>query len=404
MVPYPPKAGVLLRAFYLLQAVARDHDVDLVAFIQAPLLGTFYPDLEIGLEDSRAHLAEFCHEVHFLPIERLDRPYGKARTALSALVGETYTTRVLRSVSGRDCMQRVSAHGGYDLVHFDFLGLAPYRSAVSARVATLGHHNIESHMMLRRAANEPSLLKRAYFRREGQRLELYERRVVGEFAANITCSDLDSERIRQLHPAAHCVSIPNGVDCDYFNPQGAVERPNSLVFVGTLSWYPNAAAAEFLMRDVMPALRHRLPGIHLDIIGAGAPMSLLELAAATPGVTLHGFVPDIRPLIDSAALYICPVRDGGGTKLKMLDAFAMGKCVVAHPIACEGIEVTRGVNVLLAESSEEFVTETVRLLSAQAERCTVGAAARALVEERYTFKAIGRKLSDTFVGLASRSH
>ena len=157
---------------------------------------------------------------------------------------------------------------------------------------------------------------------------------------------------------------------------------------------------QFLLH--LPGLRASRPGIVLDVIGAGAPPSLVKLAANTAGVTLHGFVPDIRPLIDSAALYICPIRDGGGTKLKMLDAFAMAKCVLAHPIACEGIDVTEGRNVFLASTGEQFVAETLRLLDVADVRRQVGAAARILVQDRYTFTAIGKKLADTFRAAAAR--
>ncbi len=402
VVPYPPKAGVLLRAYYLLKAVASEHDVDLAAFVQKPLLSTFYANLQAGLSDSRTKLAEFCDAVEFLPIESLDRPFGKARTALTALLGDCYTTRFLQSAAARSRLAEMSHRQAYDLVHFDYVGLAPYAQLVDVKVATLGHHNIESHMMLRRADNEPSLLKRAYFKREGSRLEEYERAVVGQFAANITCSDLDSQRLLELEPGARCVTIPNGVDCEYFSPMQLPERPDSLVFVGTLSWYPNASAVEFLLRTVLPGLRALRPGIALDVIGAGAPPSLVKLAANTAGVTLHGFVPDIRPLIDSAALYICPIRDGGGTKLKMLDAFAMAKCVLAHPIACEGIDVTEGRDVFLASTGEQFVAETLRLLDVADVRRQVGAAARILVQDRYTFTAIGKKLADTFRVAAAR--
>src|SRR5205814_3141468 len=101
----------------------------------------------------------------------------------------------------------------------------------------------------------------------------------------------------------------------------------------------------------------------LDVVGAGEPASIVRLAGQCDGVALDGFVPEIRLLLDAAAIFVCPIRDGGGTKLKILDAFAMAKCVVAHPIACEGIDVADGVNVVLPESDADFAQQLASLLN-----------------------------------------
>jgi glycosyltransferase involved in cell wall biosynthesis len=110
---------------------------------------------------------------------------------------------------------------------------------------------------------------------------------------------------------------------------------------------------------------------------------------------MHGYLPDVRPLIDSAAIFVCPIRDGGGTKLKILDAFAMEKCVVAHPIACEGIDVTAGKDVVLASTPEEFVGQMCHLFANERERLDIGTAARQLVEKSYSFRQFGERLSST---------
>jgi glycosyltransferase involved in cell wall biosynthesis len=131
---------------------------------------------------------------------------------------------------------------------------------------------------------------------------------------------------------------------------------------------------------------------------------VLSLAADLKDVRVHGFVNDVRPLMDAATLYICPIRDGGGTKLKLLDAFAMEKCVIAHPIACEGIDVTPGVNVQLAESAETFADAIDRLVSDPTIRLSMGHAARNLVLKQYAFSQIGRQLCDLFELTAKRSN
>jgi len=401
-VPYPPRSGLLLRSHYLLKGVAERNQVDLVAFVQRPMLETYYSSVEEGLAESREILEKFCHSVTFVPIASVSRSLGKPRTALEGLFSpDCYTVRWLASTEATAVLSQLAAENHYDLAHFDTISLAPYRKLFPGVPATLGYHNIESHMLLRRAAKDRNWLRKFYFWQEGKRLGRYERRVATEFAGHLTCSDLDSERLRGFVPDIRPVSIPNGVDVEYFSPLGKAVRRHSLIFVSTLTWYPNLDAALFLLREIWPILKERVPDATLDVVGAGATAELAGLAAGLDGVTLHGFVPDIRPILDSAAVFICPIRDGGGTKLKILDAFAMAKCVVAHPIACEGIDVRDGENAVLARSAAEFVQQLAPLLDDDERRAEIGRAARETAVSAYAFNAIGRQLDQYLRGLAN---
>jgi glycosyltransferase involved in cell wall biosynthesis len=401
IIPYPPKSGVHLRSYHLLRGVASRHDVDLIAFIQEVWLKIFYHSREEALDDCRRELLGLCRSVTFLPIESLRRPGGQVRTALEALVlRRSYTMRRLQSPAARQAFSR-AAREPYALAHFDTIGLAPYRGHFPNTPATLGHHNIESHMLLRRAGNERNPLKRWYFRQEGRRVQDYEARVANRFKAHVTCSELDSARLKAIAPSANTVSIPNGVDVDYFRSTAtSISGPPSIIFVGSLNWYPNVDAVLFLLKQVWPAVKAAVPDLQLDIVGSAPPQSVLETAAPLNDVRVHGFVNDVRPLMDAATLYVCPIRDGGGTKLKLLDAFAMQKCVIAHPIACEGIDVTPGRDVELAESPGEFVAAIRRLLDNPAERGSRGRAARHLVVERYSVAEVSRRLCDLFESVA----
>lgn len=393
-IPYPPKAGFLLRSYNLLRGLARSAPVDLIAFVQRPWVQTLFPSFEEGLEQSRRALGEFCSSVTFLPIDNVERFRGKERTALAALAtGKSYTGTWLVDARGRRCIADHLARKDYDLVHFDTIGLAPYLSEVKGPRATLMHHNIESHMMYRRADNTGNALARAYFRHEARAIEKLERETAMQFAAHITCSELDNERLRQLMPELQPIAIPNGVDCDYFQPMGTPPRPASLVFVGTMNWYPNVDAVLFLLKEVWPLLKQRVPHLTLDIAGSNPPDSVVVLGRSLDGVTVHGFVDDVRPLIDSATLFVCPIRDGGGTKLKILDAFAMRKCLVAHPIACEGIDVTPNRDVVFATEPAEYVDTITALLDDEPRRQAIGTEARKLVEQHYSFRSIGEQFA-----------
>jgi glycosyltransferase involved in cell wall biosynthesis len=394
VVPFPPKAGVLLRAYNLLKCVAEHHDVDLIAFVQQPLLETFYTNVDAGLQECRAELSRYCKSVTFLPIERAIRPFGKLRTAMEGLFRRGgYTASWLDSPAARKQIAQCVRGHHYDIAHFDSLSLASYRPLLAGTPCTLGHHNAESHMLIRRADRESNVLKKVYFRQEAARLALFEKRIAEWFRLHITCSELDSQRLRTTMPRARMVCVPNGVDTDYFAPGGQPHTPNSLIFVGTMNWYPNVDAVSYLLRDVWPLLHAKIPAATLDIVGAGAPPALKELAVRCAGVTLHGFLPEIRPLIDRAALYVCPIRDGGGTKLKILDALAMAKCIVAHAVACEGVDVTPQTDVIFADTPDEFVTQIEWLLADPQRRRTIGAAARRLAVSKYSFATVGAKFT-----------
>jgi glycosyltransferase involved in cell wall biosynthesis len=397
IIPYPPKSGVHLRSYNLLRGVAARHDVDLLAFIQEPWLDVFYPSQREGLEECAQQLGKLCRSVRFLPIDSLKRPGGKLRTAVEGLVcPTTYSIRWLQSAQAHAAFAEAAQSVSYSLVHFDTIGLAPFRVHFPGTPASLGHHNIESHMLSRRGENEHNFIKRMYYQLEGARVRRYESRVADNFDVHITCSELDSARLRAVAPSANVVAVPNGVDADYFQPAHSDSTMPSLIFVGSLNWYPNVDAALFLLRELWPTAKARHPDLQLDIVGSAPPQSVLGLAAELRDVRVHGFVDDIRPLINAATLYVCPIRDGGGTKLKLLDAFAMQKCVIAHSVACEGIDVSPGVNVQLADSADAFVEAIDRLLSDPAARLAMGREARSLVVKQYAFSQIGRQLCELF--------
>jgi glycosyltransferase involved in cell wall biosynthesis len=203
-------------------------------------------------------------------------------------------------------------------------------------------------------------------------------------------------------------TVPNAVDTTYFTPglqpaQGPQGEgaDASLIFVGRLNWYPNAQAASFIAGQLWPRLRAAWPQLRFDLVGANPPPAATALAAHDPSFRVHGFVDDIRTMMTEATVYVCPITDGGGTKLKVLDAMAMGKALVAHPIACEGIAVAPEENVLFARTPEEFVLQIRRLLEDRGLRQRLGAGARRMVETHYGKTAVGKRLADLFTGCVS---
>ena len=402
LVPYPPKGGVLQRSYNLVRETSKHHDVTLLAFIQSDLIKSRLPAMDKGLLEAHEHLSEYCDRVEFIEIPSENTNHGKHLLALKSLFTvDPYTINWLKSNLMHDAIQRLNDTIKFDLVHFDTISLTPYIGEFPNTAKALDHHNIESHMMLRRAEQEKNLLKKFYYYQEGKKLLRYEKKACPQYDIHLTCSTLDSDRLRDIDPSLNVTEIPNGVDIDYFYPQPKNEVKYNLIFAGSLSWYPNTDAMLYFAREVWPLLRKQMPKIVMNVVGSSPPQELLTLAENDSNYKVHGFVDDVRDYISMAQIYVCPIRDGGGTKLKILDAFSMGMATIAHPTACEGITTTDGENVLFASTPEAYVEKIILLVNDKALQTKLSENARKTAVKNYGYLAIGENLSQQYIKTAT---
>lgn len=397
LIPYPPKGGVLQRSYNLIKETSKHHELTLIAFIQTSLLETRCSSVEAGVKEAYHHLEGYCKQVQFIKIPCESKKYGKNLLAIKSIfTNDPYSINWLKSDEMLAAIRTLNQANDFDLVHFDTISLAPYAKEFDGIPKVLNHHNIESHMMLRRAEQQQNLARKLYFTIEGMKLLRYEKKVCPKFDLHLTCSLLDSARLAEIVPALNITETPNGVDIGYFNPQPENEIEKHLVFAGSLNWYPNRDAMHYFAREIWPLVKNAVPDITMNVIGSSPSPELLELAEKDARFIVHGYVDDVRPYLSSACIYVCPIRDGGGTKLKILDAFSMAMATVAHPTACEGIDVTDGKNILLASTPEEFASKIKRLINEPEMRKNISHQARQLVVDKYTFSMIGEKLSESY--------
>jgi len=391
-VPYPPTGGNLQRSYHLLRQAAGHHRVHLVSLNMRAVLPT--RDL---VDDAVRELSRLCVRVDVFP-----NPWDRSSLHRLAIAGlsffhpQPYDRNWLRSAALRAYLKSLAGTETFDLIHVDTVGLVPYATPFDGVPIVLNHHNVESQLAHRRAEREEHPFRRLYFRRDAGKLQRLERRVCAAVAVNLTVSELDAARLREIAPAARTCVIENGVDVDYFRP-GVTGQSDTggLVFAGTLNWYPNQEAVRYFLREVWPALLQDDPRRHVTFVGRDPPAELQE-AARDRRVLVTGRVEDVRPYLDAAAIYVCPIRDGGGTRLKILDAFAMAKPLVATALAVEGLDVEDGRHYLRAETPGEFVAQIRRLEGDAPLRKRLGQAARDLVVGRYAWDAIGRKLDGAY--------
>jgi glycosyltransferase involved in cell wall biosynthesis len=396
MLPYPPVSGALSRAHHLLAGAAARHEVTLVSFTQRQLLKT-----RAAVEESRRALEEICARVlvHEIPAER-SRAAFLACVARAGISASPYLARRFAAEPYRRDVARLAALEAFDLVHVDTIGLAPYLADAPGIPVALDHHNIESHLIARRAAVERHPLRRAYLAREAAKIARLERRYAPR-AVNLVCSAIDAARLAEVAPDAQAVVCPNATDPDYFRPGGVPPEPGRLVFVGGLTWSPNASGVRWFVREVWPQLAAARPDVSLTVIGADPPEDLRRAAALDPRLVLAGQVPDIRPHLDRAAVFICPILDGGGTRLKVLDALAMARPVVSTTIGCEGIDLEPEREVLLGDTPETFGRQVLRALGDPALCARLGAAGRALVLARYSWPQVVTRMLEAYAAEAA---
>ncbi|MGH2876253.1 MAG: glycosyltransferase, partial [Solirubrobacteraceae bacterium] len=203
-------------------------------------------------------------------------------------------------------------------------------------------------------------------------------------------SDREEPVVAAAAPELPTAVVPNGVDVANFSPSDAPTEPRTLVFNGILDYRPNLDAAHHLVEEIWPRVRARCPDSRLTIVGRAETADLRRLRVR--GVTITGEVPDVRPYLERAAVIAVPIRMGGGTRLKVVEALAMGKATVSTSLGCEGIEITDGKHLLVADNAEMFAARVTELFDDPVRRHALGTAGRRLAEEAYTWDVAGERL------------
>jgi glycosyltransferase involved in cell wall biosynthesis len=395
-LPYPPHSGVTNRTYHVALELQREFDVTLLAFSRR----NHQPDAPSRDAARRALAQELTEVAEPTPIagdlSRQARAWNHLRSALS---GRPYLYYEYESTAFGDRLAALLRRGAPDLVHMDSMDLYRWLPPLGPAPVACTHHSIESDLLRLRAEKLPAPLS-GYARLQARRIERLERTLTASFGVNVMMSELDAERLRALSPKARTVVVPNGVDVAYFQPAGSPPIDGRVVFLGPTYMFPNRDAIGFFLAEVWPRVLRTVPRASLHLIGKNPPADR-EQYVRHPAVTCHGYLPDIRPVFAEAACSIVPIRVGGGTRLKILDAWAMGKAVVSTTVGCEGLAVQDGENILIRDDPDGFADAVVRVLTDVRLRERLERGARRTAEECYGWPIIGRTLRAAYAGLLS---
>jgi glycosyltransferase involved in cell wall biosynthesis len=398
LMPYPPRGGCSLRNYNLIRECARNHEIHLLTFYQKAHL-----DNPAGFRSHIDEMKKYCRVVKVFEIPTDGRKLAWYTLLFLNLFSPTpYSAWRFHSRAMVRAVREHAANHSFDLVEIGTIALANYAKLAPDLPHLLIHHNIESELLLRRSRNLKGIFARAFVGLQAHKLRRFEKRACRYFDHQTTVSERDRETLERISAGTAVTVIPNGVDTDYFCPAEIQTEENRLIFIGGLTWFPNLDAMLYLIRDMWHLIRRKVPEVSMDLIGRMPPPEILDFSSANPSFKVHGFVDDVRHILSRAAVYVVPIRVGGGTRLKILDAMAMGKAIVSTSIGCEGIEVTDGKDILIADTPEDFAERTAELLRNSGLREQLGRNARQTAESIYSWKKIAPMLERLYEELARR--
>ncbi len=410
LLPWPLTDGGRIKSYHTIRHLSERYDVTLMALVRHECT----PSDIAGLTP----LTELCAggvSLHYLKRSRHADLFGAARALImgaSFLIARDFLPSLNNAVRGAlkgdegaaDVALRSSATptcdpmaGKYDAVHLDHLQMAqyiPYDCPPLVKVV-LDQHNVE-HELIRRLSDVPDANPafRWYARMESRKLRAIERDAIQDADATLAVSDTDRDAFRALAPdvADRIETVPIGVDTDYFAVAERRPGADAILSIGTMSWLPNIDAMRWFASEILPLIRRAWPEARVLIVGANPTAVVRTLAERDALITVTGTVPDVRPYAKECGVFVVPLRAGSGVRVKILNALAMGLPVISTTLGAEGIPVTDGVDILLADSPHAFADAVLRVLNDTRLASRLGANGRALVERQARSAAAGQRL------------
>lgn len=376
---WPANSGGRLRSYHMINELSRDNELTLLT---THSIGESASEL-------RAHLP-LCKRVDSRPFSP---PKSSSKAFLLSLL-ISWSSRLPVDVHKyqlpelRREVDRLLSSGEFDLCIADFMSAVPNVPMTGSTPVVFFSHNVEYMIWRRLRDHETSWIKRLLLSIEWRKMRRAEAHACNSALTTIAVSAEDARELRLNSPKAHISSVHTGVDVDYFKNDMKVEpSPFSLVFSGSMDWLPNEDAMLYFMDEILPRIRQKFPQTTLTIVGRN-PSVRLKANALVSEVEVSGTVPDIRPWTTRAAVYIVPLRIGGGTRLKIYEALAMGMAVVSTTIGAEGLSLDEGVHLLRADTAQAFAQRVIDLLENPEQRKSMGMAGRQLMEENYAWSRI----------------
>lgn len=383
--PYPMDTGGKIRTGKLLEYLRQVFDVTLVSNVESP-----QDDQHV------AQVGKLCSDFYPVPWKEVRkysltfylRVLAKTFSRYPVSVSNDYSPDLERA------LLEVLRKEKHDLLICDFVQPSINCHKVIGCPMLLFQHNVEAVIPRRHYEIAKDPISKVFWWLQGKKMERYERAMCHRFHGIVTVSENDKRILEEHYAAKNVFAIPTGVDTVYFSPGEDRTDDNSLVFTGSMDWLPNEDAVLYFAQDILGKIKKVIPGVKLTVVGRNPSRHLQQELGRYPEIQVVGRVPDVRPYMRSHAVYIIPLRIGGGTRIKAYEAMSMGKPLISTSVGIEGLPVTHGENVLLADSPQAFADAVIRLLTNPTEQRRLGSGARQFVTRSFSWEIAGQAFAD----------
>lgn len=377
-VPLPLDQGANIRNYFLMKEVSASHEVFLAALARHPRELGYAKDMHCIARRTEAILEERTNAARILDL------------------GRTFCKRVPYVVLANTSPRLRGAIG--DIVKFEQIDVVQIEEHYMAEnigllpcPLVLDAHNIESLILERLATIAPNRVAQVYYRAQARKMREYEQRIAKRAAAVFAVSTVEAEYYSNFNK--NCYTVPNGVDAVHIEP---LPDTKEVLFTGFLGYPPNADALKFLVTEVWPLVLEQLPEAVLHVVGRNPPQAL-----SANSVKLHGNVDDITPFFRNCSLLAVPLRAGGGTRFKILQAFSYGLPVVSTVLGAEGIEAEDGIHLLLRNGKREFAAAMVDVLTNRGLAEHLRSQAAELAQRRYVWKSVVKTCLEAYEAMTA---
>lgn len=377
--------GGKIRTGKLLEYLRQVFDVTLISNVESPK-----DDPYLG------QVGKLCAEFYPVPWKEVKKYSFMFYVRVLAKTFSRYPISVSNDYSPdlERTLLEVLQKSEYDLLICDFLQPSINCTKVSGCPTLLFQHNVEAVIPSRHFEIAKDPVSKIFWWLQWKKMERYEKSTCQRFHGIVTVSDSDKRILETRYGARNVFAIPTGVDTDYFHPGEEQAIGSSLVFTGSMDWLPNEDALLYFAKDILGKIKAKVPAVTLTVVGRNPSRYLQQELSQYPEIQVAGWVPDVRPYISSHAVYVIPLRIGGGTRIKAYEALAMGKAMVSTTVGVEGLPVRHREHLEIADTADDFAEAVVMLLNDATRRMQLGNAARDFVRENFSWAKAGQTFAD----------
>jgi len=385
-LPYPPDEGVKIKLYNLIKNLSDKHNISLLCYAGSG-----------DQEKQVSHMKAYCESIYLVQRKKISKTKQLPSIAKYLFLRLPWNVKYAKSKDMQDAILKITKANPFDILHIDDVFMASnldLSSHYSFKKA-ITFQDIESINYRRTFKIEKNPYQKMLFLLNWLAMRSWERKIIENFDLTVTVSPIELRILESMYPKANIAFIPNGVDIESFNPLPVTDNEDSLLFIGKMDYSPNIDGAVYFAKRIFPLIKREIPNTKLMIVGQN-PKKALEKLKSDPSVSVTGYVESVIPYYKRSSVAIVPLRAGGGTRGKILEAMALGRPVVSTSLGAEGLEATHKENIMIADKDEDFARYVIDLMKNMSLRKNLIEKAREFVEARYDWREVAKGLDRAY--------